>query len=143
MSGWPLGSWLRQWLLWQQGLLLNFWFVFVVIIGINTIIDIIVIVVFTTTIIITVIIFVTTYVFAEGKCKCCWRRPSCQRYLPAVIFFILFFCIPLPIRLFSVLFFLYSFAPSIVFHIIIFLFLLFLCPFNSLLFFFCDLIFFQ
>ena len=41
MSGWPLGSWLRQWLLWQQGLLLNFWFVFVVIIGIlNNVIEI-------------------------------------------------------------------------------------------------------
>ena len=121
MSGWLLGSWLRQWLLWQQGLLLNFWFVFVVIIGIiNTIVDIInfiiVIVVFTTTIIITVIIFVTTYIFSEGKCKCCRRRPSCQRCLPAVFFFdIILFCIPLPIRLFpiplfSILFFLYSFA---------------------------------
>ena len=66
MSGWPLGLWLRQWLLWQQGLLLNFWFVFVVIIKIlNTIIDIInfiiVIVVFTTIIIKSVIN--TTYIF--------------------------------------------------------------------------------
>ena len=73
MSGWPLGSWLRQWLLWQQGLLLNFWFVFVLIIGIlnnvieilNTIIEIIkfiiVIVVFTIIIIKSVII--TTYIF--------------------------------------------------------------------------------
>ena len=67
MSGWPLGSWLRQWLLWQQGLLLNFWFVFVVIIEIlDTIVNFIIgIVVFTTTIIITVIIFITTNIFSK------------------------------------------------------------------------------
>ena len=122
MSGWPLGSWLRQWLLWQQGLLLNFWFVFVVIIGIlNTIVEIInffiVIVVFTTTIIITVIIFVTTYIFSEGKCKCCRRRPFCQRCLPAVIFFSnYFFCIPLPIRLFP--FQLFSILLFLVFFVL-------------------------
>ena len=125
MSGWPLGSWLRQWLLWQQGLLLNFWFVFVVIIEIlDTIVEIInfiiVIVVFTTILIKNVIIFITTNIFFKGKCKCCRRRPSCQRCLPAVIVFhIILFCIPLHIQLFSILFFLVFLFPFNCFHIII------------------------
>ena len=80
------------------------------------------IIVFTTIIIKSVII--ATYIFSKGKCKCCRRRPSCQRCVPAVIVFL--FLYSFVYSIFPYHSFLYSFAHSIPYF-----------------FFFCDLIFLQ